>query len=142
MPYFGQEIFISAEAKGPLTSPAYRRALATCRTRSRTLGIDAVMNRLRLDAIVAPTGGPAWTTDLVNGDHFLGASSTPAAVAGYPNVTVPAGSAHGLPVGVSFIGRAWSEEKLIRLAFAFEQATRQRKPPQFLPSVPSLANSR
>jgi amidase len=142
MPYFGQEIFISAEAKGPLTSPAYRRALATCRTRSRTLGIDAVMNRLRLDAIVAPTGGPAWTTDLVNGDHFLGASSTPAAVAGYPNVTVPAGSAHGLPVGVSFIGSAWSEEKLIRLAFAFEQATRHRKPPQFLPSVPSLANSR
>lgn len=142
MPYFGQEIFISAEAKGPLTSPAYRQALATCRTRSRTLGIDAVMNRLRLDAIVAPTGGPAWTTDLVNGDHFLGASSTPAAVAGYPNVTVPAGAAHGLPVGVSFIGRAWSEEKLIRLAYAFEQATRQRKPPHFPPSVPPLANSR
>ena len=136
MPFFGQEILVMAEKKGPLTSPAYRKALATCRTRARTAGIDAVMTRLRLDAIVAPTGSPAWPIDLVNGDHFLGASSTPAAVAGYPSVTVPAGFAYGLPVGVSFIGRAWSEAKLIQFAYAYEQATRHRKPPQFLPTVP------
>ena len=94
------------------------------------------MTRDRLDAIVAPTGSPAWLTDLVNGDHFLGASSTPAAVAGYPSITVPAGFANGLPVGVSFIGRAWSEATLIKLAFAYEQATRLRKPPQFQPTIP------
>jgi amidase len=93
------------------------------------------MTRLRLDAIVAPTGSPAWPTDLVNGDHFLGASSTPAAVAGYPSITVPAGFAYGLPVGVSFIGRPWSEATLIRLAYAYEQATKHRKPPAFLSTV-------
>ncbi|MEO8078215.1 MAG: amidase [Acidobacteriota bacterium] len=132
MPFFGQELLLQADKKGPLTSPAYLKALATCRTRSRGAGIDAVMTRYRLDAIVAPTGSPAWTTDLVNGDHFLGASSTPAAVAGYPSITVPAGFAHGLPVGISFIGRAWSEATLIKLAYAYEQRTRHRKPPQFL----------
>jgi len=132
MPYFGQEILLQAEKKGPLTSPAYRKALTTCRARARTLGIDAVMTKYRLDALVAPTGGPAWPTDLVNGDHFLGASSTPAAVAGYPNITVPAGFVHGLPVGVSFIGRAWSEPKLLALAYAYEQATKHRKAPRFL----------
>ncbi len=105
MPFFGQELFVMAEKKGPLTSPAYRRALATCQSRARALGIDAVMTRLRLDAIVAPTGSPAWPTDLLNGDHFLGASSTPAAVAGYPSITVPAGDVHGLPVGLAFMGR-------------------------------------
>jgi amidase len=136
MPYFGQEILLMAQKKGTLTAPAYRKALATCRARARTLGIDAVMNRLRLDAIVAPTGSPAWPTDLINGDHFLGASSTPAAVAGYPSVTVPAGFVYGLPVGLSFIGRAWSEAKLIQYAYAYEQATRHRKPPQFLKSTP------
>jgi amidase len=136
MPFFGQEILLSAEKKGPLTSPAYRRAHVSCRTRARTGGIDAVMTRLKLDAIVAPTGSPAWVTDLVNGDHFLGASSTPAAVAGYPNITVPAGFAHGLPVGLSFFGRAWSEAALIQYAFAYEQATRHRRPPQFRPSAP------
>jgi amidase len=136
MPFFGQEILLMAEKKGPLSSPAYRRALTTCRTRAGTAGIDAVMSRLRLDAIVAPTGSPAWPIDPVNGDHFLGASSTPAAVAGYPNVTVPAGFAFGLPVGVSFIGRAWSEAKLIQFAYAYEQATHHRKPPEFLPTVP------
>ena len=135
MPFFGQEILLMAEKKGPLTTPAYRRALTACRTRARTAGIDAVMIRLRLDAIVAPTGSPAWPTDLLNGDHFVGASSTASAVAGYPIVTVPAGFTHGLPVGVSFIGRAWSEPKLIRIAYAYEQATRHRKPPQFLPTV-------
>jgi amidase len=132
MPFFAQEILVMAEKKGPLSSPAYRKALATCRVRARTQGIDAVMIKLRLDAIVAPTGSPAWPTDLVNGDHFLGASSTPAAVAGYPSITVPAGFAYGLPVGVSFIGRAWSEAKLIALAYAYEQATKHRKPPAFL----------
>jgi amidase len=131
MPFFGQEILVMAEKKGPLSSPAYRKALATCRVRARTRGIDAVIARLRLDAIVAPTGSPAWPTDLVNGDHFLGASSTPAAVAGYPSITVPAGFAYGLPVGVTFIGRAWSEAKLIGLAYSYEQATKHRKPPEF-----------
>ena len=136
LPYFGQEIMLLAQKKGPLTAPAYQKALTTCRARARTLGIDAVMTRLRLDAIVAPTGGPAWTTDLINGDHFLGASSTPAAVAGYPSITVPAGFVSGLPVGLSFIGRAWSEAKLIQYAYAFEQATHHRKPPQFIKSTP------
>jgi amidase len=136
MPFFGQELLLSAQKKGALTSPAYRPALAACRMRSRTAGIDAVMTRLRLDAIVAPTGSPAWLTDLVNGDHFLGASSTPAAVAGYPSITVPAGFVRGLPVGLSFIGRAWSEAKLIQYAFAYEQATHHREPPRFLATVP------
>jgi amidase len=136
MPFFGQELFIQADKKGPLTSPAYRRALATCQSRARALGIDAVMTRLRLDAIVAPTGSPAWPTDLLNGDHFVGASSTPAAVAGYPSITVPAGVVHGLPVGLSFIGRAWSEQKLIAFAYAYEQATKHRRPPTFRASVP------
>lgn len=135
MPFFGQELFQRAQKKGPLTSPAYRRALTACRTRSRALGIDAVMTRLRLDALVAPTGSPAWVTDLVNGDHFIGASSTPAAVAGYPSITVPAGDVHGLPVGMSFIGRAWSESKLLNLAYAYEQATRHRRAPRFLPTA-------
>ncbi len=135
MPYFEQEIFVRAEKKGTLSSPAYRKALTTCRTRSRTLGVDAVMTKLRLDAIVAPTGSPAWSTDLINGDHFLGASSTPAAVAGYPSITVPAGFVRGLPVGVSFIGAAWSEAKLITLAYAYEQATKHRKPPTFQQTV-------
>ena len=133
--YFGQEILTMAQKKGPLTSAAYRKTLATCGTRARTLGIDAVLTKHRLDAIVAPTGGPAWTTDLVNGDHFTGASSTPGAVAGYPSVTVPAGDVQGLPVGLSFIGTAWSEARLIALAYAYEQATKHRKPPAFLPTL-------
>ena len=135
MPFFGQELLEMAQKKGPLTSPAYRTALATCRRRARTLGIDAVMTRHKLDAIVAPTGSPAWPIDLVNGDHFLGASATPAAVAGYPNITVPAGYVYGLPVGISFMGRAWSEERLIALAYAYEQATKHRKPPRLLPTA-------
>ena len=131
MPYFGQEIFLKAQAKGPLTSKAYLAALAKNHRLSRAGGIDAAMNKHRLDAIIAPTGGPPWTTDLVNGDHFSGGSSTPAAVAGYPNISVPAGYVYGLPVGISFFGRAYSEPVLIRLAYAFEQATRHRRPPQF-----------
>ena len=135
MPYFGQEIFLMAEKKGPLSEKKYRDALAKNLRSSRRLGIDAVMNKHRLDAIVAPTGTPAWPTDLVNGDHFSGASSTPAAVAGYPNINVPAGFSYGLPVGMSIMGRAWSEPTLIRIAYSFEQATRHRKPPRFLPTL-------
>ena len=135
MPYFGQELFEMAEKKGPLTSPAYRTAKRSCQARARVQGIDAVMNRHKLDALVAPTGSPAWPIDLVNGDHFLGASSTPAAVAGYPAITVPTGFSNGLPVGISFMGRQWSEARLIALAYAFEQATRHRTPPAFLPTL-------
>jgi amidase len=135
MPFFGQELLLRAQKKGPLTEKAYRDALARNHRLSRAQGIDAVMDKFRLDALVAPTGSPAWTTDLINGDHFLGASSTPAAVAGYPSITVPAGSAFGLPVGVSFIGRAWSEPLLINIAFAYEQATRHRRPPAFSPTA-------
>ena len=131
MPFFGQEIFIRAEAKGPLTSREYRAALAKNHRLSKTEGIDLVMNKHRLDALVAPTGGPPWTTDLINGDHFSGSSSTPAAVAGYPNINVPAGFVHGLPVGISFFGRAWSEGVLIKLAYAYEQATKHRVAPAF-----------
>ena len=130
--WFGQERLIAAESKGPLSSLEYRQAHAVARRLSRAAGIDRVMDGSSLDAILAPTGGPAWVTDLVNGDHFGGSSSQFAAVAGYPNVTVPAGFVHGLPVGVSFFGRAWSEPTLIRIAYAFEQATRHRRAPQLL----------
>jgi amidase len=135
MPYFGQDLFLKAQSKGPPTSQAYRKALARNHRLSRIEGIDAVLKKHRLDALVAPTGGPAWPTDLINGDHFTGGSSTPAAVAGYPNINVPAGFIFGLPVGISFFGAAWSEPRLIRIAYAYEQATRLRKPPQFLPTA-------
>ncbi|MGD8375203.1 MAG: amidase [Acidobacteriota bacterium] len=132
MPYFQQEIFLKAQEKGPLTDEAYREALETCRRLSRVEGIDRLVAEERLDAIVAPTGGPAWTTDLINGDHFGGGSSQAAAVSGYANVTVPAGFVFGLPVGLSFIGPAFSEPALLRLAYAFERATSVRRPPRFL----------
>lgn len=135
MPYFAQEIMLQAEAKGPLTEAAYTKARATCRRLSRSLGIDAVMTRNKLDALVAPTGNPAWPIDLVNGDHFTGSVTTPAAVAGYPHITVPGGFVRGLPVGISFFGRAWSEPVLLRIGFGYEQMTRHRRPPTFLPTA-------
>jgi amidase len=135
MPYFGQELFIQAEGKGPLTDPEYVKALETCRRLSRAEGIDAVMEKHGLDALAAPTGGPAWPIDPVNGDHFLGASSQPAALAGYPLVTVPAGFVFGLPVGITFMGRAYSEPALIRIAYAFERGTKMRLPPRLLPAI-------
>ncbi|MDI6808791.1 MAG: amidase [Candidatus Eisenbacteria bacterium] len=135
MPYFGQDLFEKSEAKGPLTDKEYLDALEKDCRLTRTEGIDAVMDKFKLDALVAPTGAPAWLTDLVNGDHYVGGSSTAAAVAGYPSITVPAGCVVGLPIGISFFGRAWSEPVLIKLAHAFEKATRFRKPPRFLPTA-------
>ena len=135
MPYFSQETFLKAEAKGSLTEKEYLDALEADRRLSRKEGIDAVMDKFKLDALVAPTDGPAWVTDFIDGDHYIGGSSTAAAVAGYPSVTVPAGFVFGLPVGVSFFGRAWSEPTLIRLAYAYEQATRNRRAPKFLPTA-------
>jgi amidase len=135
MPYFQQEIFEMAEAKGDLNENEYLEALELCRKGSREEGIDRILNEHNLDAILAPTGGPAWTTDKVNGDHYIGGSSSAAAISGYPNITVPAGFVHGLPIGLSFFSTAFSEPKLIGYAYAFEQHTKQRKSPEFLTFV-------
>jgi amidase len=135
MPFFGQDIMIKSEAKGPLTEQTYRDALELNHRLSRAEGIDRAMDEHKLDALVAPTAGPSWLTDHVTGDHDTGGSSSLAAVAGYPNINVPAGFVFGMPVGVSFFGRAWSEPTLIKIAYAFEQATRARKGPKFLVTV-------
>jgi amidase len=135
MPYFGQDLMVRAEAKGPLTEQAYLDALAKDNRMSRQEGIDATMDKHKLDALLGATAGPSWLTDLLTGDHDTGGSSSLAAVAGYPNINVPAGFVSGMPVGISFFGRAWSEPTLIKIAFAFEQATRFRKAPRFLPTA-------
>jgi amidase len=135
LPYFAQEHLVSSEAKAGLDSKEYRDALANNLRYSREEGIDKVMRENQLDALVAPTGGPAWLTDYINGDHYGGSFSSPAAVAGYPHITVPAGYTHGLPVGLSFVGGAWSEATLIGMAYAYEQATGHRRAPTFPASV-------
>jgi amidase len=136
--YFGQELFQQAEAKGPLSDPKYLASLKKSQRLAREQGIDAAMAKNRLDAIIAPTNGPAWTTDHLNGDHFVGGSSTAAAIAGYPSITVPCGFVGGLPIGISFFGRAWSESVLIRIAYAYEQASKHRRPPKFIPNSSAL----
>ncbi len=141
MPFFGQDFFLESEEKGPLTSYEYIEALAKCRRLTRTEGIDAVMDKEKLDALVAPTLGPACMTDLVNGDRWLGGSTSAAAISGYPSITVPGGFVFGLPVGISFFGRAWSEPTLLRLAYAFEQATKFRAPPKLLETADLSAAS-
>jgi amidase len=138
MPYFGQEIFEMSQAMGPLTDKAYLDTLEKTRRLTRDEGIDATIRKYNLDAIVAPTQGPPGLIDLVNGDagNGGGSASSPAAMAGYPHITVPAGYIYGLPIGISFFGSAWTEPTLIRLAYAFEQHTHARKPPKFLTGAP------
>jgi amidase len=135
MPWFDQEIFELAQEKGDLTTKEYLKALEDSKRFAGKEGIDAVMKEHNLDAIIAQTNGPAWTIDWVNGDHFSGGSSSPAAISGYPNVTVPMGFVEGLPVGISFFGKAWSEPKLLEIAYAFEQATKHRVAPEFKKSL-------
>jgi amidase len=135
MPYFGQDIFLKSEQKGPLSTKEYLDALALNQKLSRAEGIDFIMDKFKLDALVAPTAGPAWLTDLINGDHAAGGSSSAAAVAGYPNINVTGGFLWGLPVGVSFFGRAWSEPTLLKIAYSFEQLTKARQKPRFLATI-------
>jgi amidase len=135
MPFFEQELMEQANDKGPLNEKDYRDALAANKRLARKDGIDAVMAKFKLDAIVGPTSGPAWVTDLVAGDRTDSGCASPAAVAGYPHITVPAGSKFGLPFGISFFGTAWSEPHLIKIAYAFEQARQARRKPEYLQTV-------
>jgi amidase len=135
MPYFGQEHLIAAQSKGGLAAREYVKALANNRRYARDKGLEQVLRDRKLDALVAPTGGPAWLTDYVNGDHYGSSFSSPAAVAGYPHVTVPAGLLHGLPIGLSFVGKAWSEPALIAMAYAYEQAGRRRRAPTYVAHI-------
>jgi len=132
--YFDQQLLVMAQEKGDLETKEYKGALTTMLKGSREEGIDKVMNEFKLDALVAPTGSPAWKTDLINGDHFMGGSSSLAAISGYPNITVPMGFVDALPVGISFFGRAWSEPLLLEIAYGYEQTTRHRKAPKYIPS--------
>ena len=136
MPYFGQELFEMAQAKGALTEQEYLDARAECLRMARDEGIDAVMREHQLDALCLPTGEPAWKIDLIDGDHSMGGASQPAALAGYPAISVPAGYTFGLPLGVTFMGLAFSEPKLIGFAYAFEQATKARRAPTYLAETP------
>jgi amidase len=136
MPYFGQELLVRAQAKGDLTEAEYLEALEKCRRLAGKEGMDAIMDELSLDALIAPTTTPAWPVDLVNGDQFRGSSAKSAALVGYPLVSVPAGFAQGLPVGITFMGRAWSEPTLIKFAYAYEQASKARRPPQYNAATP------
>ena len=135
MPWFGQDLFERAQAKGPLSDKTYLEARANAIRLARDEGLDATLKAQRLDALVAPTTSSAWMIDPINGDHFSGAGYGVAAVAGTPSITVPMGDVHGLPVGIVFLGPAWSEAKLIGYAFGYEQATHARKPPTFAPSI-------
>jgi amidase len=135
LPWFGQDIFKQAQAKGDLTTQEYLKALADSKRLAQSEGIDKVMKEHNLDAIIAPTNGPAWSIDWVNGDHFSGSSSSYPAIAGYPNITVPMGTVQGLPVGISFFGKAWSEPVLIKIAYAFEQISKHRKAPGFMETM-------
>ncbi|MCE9522024.1 MAG: amidase [Alphaproteobacteria bacterium] len=139
---FGQDLFEQAQLTKGLSDPAYLKIAARIKRQAGREGIDRLLKQHKLDALVAPTGGPAWTTDIVTGDHFLGAASTLPAVAGYPHITVPMGQTSGLPVGISFIGAAWSEAKLISLAYAYEQRSHARKPPQYLRGIEDLETVR
>src|SRR3981081_4006102 len=137
MPLFAQELFVNAQAKGPLTDKEYVEARERAKRLASAEGIDAALAKDHLDVLVAPTMGAAWTTDWVNGDHVLGGGvSTAPAVEGYPHTTVPMGLVRGLPVGLSLVGTAWSEPRLIACAYAFEQASHARQPPHFPTSVP------
>jgi len=135
MPYFEQELMEQAQEKGSLTEKEYREALDKNHKLTRKSGIDSVINKLKLDAICGPTAGPSWVTDWIAGDRADSGCASPPAVAGYPHITVPAGFKFGLPLGISFFGPAWSEPKLIKIAYAFEQARKGRRKPGFLPTV-------